>query len=118
MENRTFLPVTEDQVAETKKANPGLKLELITVDLDDGRTFEAIFRRPTSALVARYVADVNSKGRDGLRHHDALCMDSIAFPSREEYFEILKDLPALSIAIAPKLIEGHGFADGSHKRPL
>jgi len=114
-----FKPITEEQIAEAKKAFPYLKMEIVTVELDDGRTFEAIFRRPTNALVSRYVSEANSnKGRDGLKHHDAFCLDCIVTPSRDQYFELLKDLPALSLAIAPKLIEGHGFANEARKRPL
>lgn len=115
-----FPPITEKDIEEIKVANSGLKLTLIELDLDDGRKFEAVLREPSNAIASRYVSEVSNsaKGKDGFRHHDAFVMDCIIRPNREQYLTLLSELPALSLGVAPKLIEGHGLANDSRKRPL
>lgn len=112
--------INEDRVQAAKTALPGVKLCLIEVNLDDGSIFHGIFREPTSAAVSKYVSDNMraDKSKDAMINHNAFVLESAIDPTKEAYFELLKDLPALSIAVASKLIEGHGLATDSKKKSL
>jgi len=119
MKEEGFINMISDaEVDKAKEENEGVKLCFIEADLDDGKRFEGIFREPNNAIVKRYVAQANNPKNDGTVHHDRFVSDCVLNPTREEYFEILKDLPALSLTIAPKLIEGHGLANDSKKKSL
>lgn len=116
----TIYEITEERIEAAKKALVGVKLCLIEVTLDSGDLFQGIFREPTSAAVSKYVSDNmnREKGKDAMVHHDSFVLSSAIDPTREAYYEILKELPALSIAVASKLIEGHGLATDSKKKSL
>lgn len=110
--------ISEDEINQVKADNQGAKIALITVELDDGQVFEGLFREPTNAVVSRYISAINTtaKGGDGLKHHDAFVTDCALNPTKDEYYSIIRDLPALSVSIAPKLIEGHGLSNDSKKK--
>ncbi len=115
-----FNKVSDAEVDEAKKdaKDKGIKICFIEVTLDDDLQFEGIFREPNNAVVTRYVSQANNPKSDGMAHHNAFVRDCIITPTRDEYFELLKERPALSLSISPRLIEGHGLANDSKKKSL
>jgi len=110
--------VSDDEIKQAKAENEGVKLCIIEAELDDGQKFEGLFREPNNAIVKRFVAQANNAKSDGMSHHDAFVRDCILSPSRDEYIQLLKELPALSLTISPKLIEGHGLSNDSKKKSV
>ena len=111
--------VTDEEIAEVKESHKGAKLCKIEVDLDDGRYYEGLFFEPSSAIVQRFIAKTNGQKNDGTTHSDNFVRDCLTVsPTQQEYFSLLETMPALSLSISAKLIEGHGLADNSKKKSV
>ena len=120
MSEKMVYQVTEQEINDAKKEHPDNGLELFEMEMDDGRTFEAIFRKPTIASFQRYLtgcADRNVKNAAQTASMQYI-RDSIVAPAFDNYFVIQKNLPALSVQIANELAKGMGFVTNTKKKIL
>lgn len=122
MENVIF-EITDAMAKEVKEKFPDLKIELLSLTLDDERVFECIVRKPSNASTARYVSSLgaaNREKKDLQRIHLQFCFDNILAPSPERLAEIIEktELPLLPVSIANELITGTGMSVSSKKKPL
>lgn len=121
MEDGKYLSrITDDDKVQAKKDNPDLKLCIIELELDNGKMFEGLFREPNNMVISRYVSAISNRTskQDGIQHHNAFVLDCIIKPTKDEYFGMTRELPALPIGIATQLIEGHGLVSDSKKKSL
>lgn len=123
MEEQMIFEVTPELIETAREENPGVKLQQIELELDDGRIFQCIAKSPQNASIARYINSLGKAARqnkDAAQVHARFVYDNILFPNSEVLMEIIeiKELPLLPISIADELSEGSGLVASSKKKSL
>lgn len=123
MSDQIIHEVTGDLIKKVKEANKGAKLSQIELDLDDGRSFQCIARKPTNASITRYInklSQATRQNKDTQQIHAQFVYDNILAPTAEELLQIVetRELPLLPVSIADELAEGSGIATSSKKKLL
>lgn len=123
MEDKDYFvyEVTDEEIAEAKKEFPDLRLDKISANLDHGKEFQGIFKRPINSSVNRYLSTIQNKATkpgDQMSHHLQFCIENIVTPTKEQFNQIVKDLPALPLTISNMLAEGQGLATETKKKSL
>ena len=123
MENEKIFQVPEELQKELKEKNPSIKIELLTLTLDDGKSFEAVLKRPSNASISRYVTALgvaNRQGKDTGQIHLRFVFDNILAPTAEEFSDLVEknSVPLLPISIANDLVSGSGMSVDSKKKLL
>lgn len=120
MDEQYLFRVTDDDRARIKQENPNDNMFQQDFVLDDGREFQAIFRKPTVDSFRRYLDMSNDSKRKNASETASLAYvkDSILCPTFDEFFKFVQDLPALTIHVANALTEGMGIVKDSKKKNL
>lgn len=113
------LEITDEQISKAKEENKGVKLNLIEFELDDGSTFQGIFKAPTPESFQRYQTDAGKKGDEsGLNASIRYVRDNLVCPKWESFYQLHKEKPAFVIQIANELVKGMGYINDVKKKAI